>query len=232
MTVHGAKGLEAEIVFLVDTGSAPAHAGHDPELVALADDPDDASGAPLAYVVPGIPRPTPVKAAIEGLRDKAREEYRRLLYVALTRARDRLIVCGTLKARPPAEPLWQHLVRQALAPTARGVTVTLGEDVFESLEWRRDWGAEAAPAREATPPAERRPAPLPPFLACALPASGRPRPRQPRRLPVASSFTACCRRCPSIRRKAAPRSPPPIWTRSRPTGRRTSGHASRPTSRR
>jgi ATP-dependent helicase/nuclease subunit A len=178
MTVHGAKGLEAEIVFLVDTGSAPAHAGHDPELVALADDPEDASGAPLAYVVPGIPRPTPVKAAIEGLRDKAREEYRRLLYVALTRARDRLIVCGTLKARPPAEPLWQDLVRQALAPTARAVTVTLGEDVFESLEWRRDWDAEAAPAREAAPPAERRAAPLPPFLAEAPP----PAPAEARRL--------------------------------------------------
>ncbi len=30
MTVHGAKGLEADIVFLVDTGSAPVHASHDP----------------------------------------------------------------------------------------------------------------------------------------------------------------------------------------------------------
>ncbi len=33
MTVHGAKGLEARIVFLVDNGSQPVHPNHDPKVV-------------------------------------------------------------------------------------------------------------------------------------------------------------------------------------------------------
>ena len=36
---------------------------------------------------------------MEALRVEAEEEYRRLLYVAMTRASDRLYVCGTLKER-------------------------------------------------------------------------------------------------------------------------------------
>ena len=40
MTVHGAKGLEADIVFLVDTGAKPVHPSHDPKVVALEDDRD------------------------------------------------------------------------------------------------------------------------------------------------------------------------------------------------
>ena len=164
MTVHGAKGLEADIVFLVDTGSAAVHASHDPKIVALADDPDNAAGAPLAYLAPGARRPHRIDAALEALRERAREEYRRLLYVGLTRARDRLVLCGTRKARAGSDPLWQDLALAALEPGARVVPVTLGGESFDSLEWRRDWDLAAPPVAATAPIAPHSPAPLPGFV--------------------------------------------------------------------
>ncbi|MBZ9938117.1 double-strand break repair helicase AddA [Mesorhizobium sp. BR1-1-16] len=169
MTVHGAKGLEAEIVFLVDTGSAAVHASHDPKIVALADDPDDASGAPLAYIAPSARRPQRLDAALETLRERAGEEYRRLLYVALTRARDRLVICGTRKTRSGSDPLWQDIALTALEPGARVVPVTLGTETFDSLEWRRDWSAVPQTAADVATAPARPAAPLPAFLASPPP---------------------------------------------------------------
>ena len=147
MTVHGAKGLEADIVFLVDTGSKPVHASHDPKIVALADDPDDADGAPLVWIAPGARKPHVVEEALDTLREKAREEYRRLLYVGLTRARDHLIVCGTMKANTGAERLWHELVGTALGTEGHTVPVDLAGDAFDTIEWREDWSRAPAPAR-------------------------------------------------------------------------------------
>ena len=48
MTVHGAKGLEAPIVFLVDNGSQPVHPNHDPKVVSLVDD-RDGTPSPLVW---------------------------------------------------------------------------------------------------------------------------------------------------------------------------------------
>ncbi len=170
MTVHGAKGLEADIVFLVDTGSAAVHANHDPKIVTLADDPEEASGAPLAYIAPGARRPQRIDAALEALRERAREEYRRLLYVGLTRARDRLILCGTRKARSGSDPLWQDLALAALEPGARVVPVTLGGETFDSLEWRRDWDQTTAIVPAAAPIPARPATPLPAFVFTSPPA--------------------------------------------------------------
>lgn len=178
MTVHGAKGLEADIVFLVDTGSKPVHASHDPKIVALAEDPDDADGAPLVWVAPGARKPHVVEAAIDTLREKAREEYRRLLYVGLTRARDHLIVCGTMKANTGAERLWHELVGTALGTEGRVVPVDLGDEGFDSIEWREDWSRTAAPAR-AEPALPFAPAvvALPDWLTRPAPAA-LPQPRR------------------------------------------------------
>jgi len=85
MTVHGAKGLEAPVVILADT-SGPVKADPPGNLYFTAEGPvmrgakstDDA-----------------VAAAARAAADAAATfEHRRLLYVAMTRARDRLIVCG------------------------------------------------------------------------------------------------------------------------------------------
>jgi ATP-dependent helicase/nuclease subunit A len=119
MTVHGAKGLEAPIVILADTTTRPT-GPRDPRLLMLP-----AIGAP-----PGAP-PCPVwggaqrtdVGAIAAARAQARraaeDEHRRLLYVAMTRAADRLIVCGTQGLGKRPECCWYDLVRNALAREAK-----------------------------------------------------------------------------------------------------------------
>jgi ATP-dependent helicase/nuclease subunit A len=56
----------------------------------------------------------PVRAARNIARDAAEDEYRRLLYVAMTRAAEKLVVCGTegLQTRP--QGCWYNLVHAAL----------------------------------------------------------------------------------------------------------------------
>ena len=89
MTVHGAKGLEAPIVFLPDTCSVPTMRKVDK--VQFTD-----TDVPLWTLKAGFSTSLTddLKA---GAHENTMEEYNRLLYVAMTRARYRLYVCGFLK---------------------------------------------------------------------------------------------------------------------------------------
>ncbi|NOJ49740.1 double-strand break repair helicase AddA [Bradyrhizobium archetypum] len=117
MTVHGAKGLEASVVFLVDTTTSPS----DTQRLKLIHLPQG-NGDPHA---PGVvvwagrkaEDPPAVVAARAAMIGDTEDEYRRLLYVAMTRAADRLIVGGCMPGNMKSvRPLsWYDLITKGLA---------------------------------------------------------------------------------------------------------------------
>ncbi len=104
MTIHGAKGLEANIVIVPDTAQIPDHERHAGILYG-----DDCLffGMPKAYET------SPVIAAKAAARLREIREYRRLLYVAMTRARDWLILCGYETSRGVHESAWYPYLQTA-----------------------------------------------------------------------------------------------------------------------
>ncbi|MFD0916900.1 double-strand break repair helicase AddA [Pseudahrensia aquimaris] len=115
MTVHAAKGQEAPIVFLVDKSSEAYIAQNRPALYRIGS--EDDSDPRRAYVwAPSKSDHGAMSAAAEArVKELAEQEYRRLLYVGMTRAEDRLILCGyKSKGRNPM-PNWHAMVKEALA---------------------------------------------------------------------------------------------------------------------
>ena len=108
LTVHGAKGLQAPIVFLPDTLQAPTQM---PRLLWTAD------GLPLWSARKEFDAPAARIARQAALRRRD-EEHRRLLYVAMTRAEDRLYVCGWRTRRAAPAGCWYELVAGGLAAVA------------------------------------------------------------------------------------------------------------------
>ncbi|MCZ8187170.1 MAG: double-strand break repair helicase AddA [Beijerinckiaceae bacterium] len=96
MTVHGSKGLEGRIVFLCDT-MRPAKAARKSDPILLR----DAGGPLLGWLGSDLGKQPAFEAVTSALDRKQREEARRLFYVAMTRASDRLIV-GGFNGRPPS----------------------------------------------------------------------------------------------------------------------------------
>ena len=106
MTVHGAKGLEAPIVILADTMTPPT-GPKPPRLLELA-------GGAVIWAGRKEDDVPSVAAARDGAKSEAENEYRRLLYVAMTRAADRLIICGADGRTKRPERCWYDLVRGPL----------------------------------------------------------------------------------------------------------------------
>jgi ATP-dependent helicase/nuclease subunit A len=118
MTVHGAKGLEAPTVVLADTTTPPAGPNHrQPKLLGMAD-PNVPDMLPHFVWIAPKPHAEPVSKARARAQLEAESEYRRLLYVAMTRAIDRLVVCGFEGQRKRPEGCWYDLVHNALAQHA------------------------------------------------------------------------------------------------------------------
>ena len=112
MTIHGAKGLEAPVIFLADTATVKK-AGH--AYTALVDWPGDRD-RPAHFLLAGtlakldsVSRNLLERQAQEALREDAN-----LLYVAITRARQYLYISGSLPDRG-GDGSWYQLVSAALA---------------------------------------------------------------------------------------------------------------------
>lgn len=106
MTVHGAKGLEAPVVILPD---ATGEADDAPDSGLIF---DERLGPFVSFRAKDDD--VKVSAARDAHKQLTLSEHWRLLYVAMTRARDRLIVCGPQFRAGEAKESWRHAVHDAL----------------------------------------------------------------------------------------------------------------------
>lgn len=113
MTVHGAKGLQAPVVILADVTVDPgAKGGRDPNAMLLLK-----GGGAIPMLK--IDKDTRVGklAELEDARETSElNEHFRLLYVALTRAEERLIIAGSLGKRDkaPKPDSWYVAIEEAM----------------------------------------------------------------------------------------------------------------------
>jgi len=116
MTVHGAKGLEAPVVILADATADPYRLGRRPITIDM-----ELDGPKVPMLRPKKDERTPLfeeRVVADERRDL--EEHMRLLYVALTRAADRLIVSGVRPrerkdgADPRPAQSWHVIVEGAM----------------------------------------------------------------------------------------------------------------------
>jgi ATP-dependent helicase/nuclease subunit A len=167
MTVHGSKGLQSPIVVLADA----------------CVDPDRGNAArPTLAAIPSLPEPVPIfrprkdelaeplKSQLEAREALEREEHWRLLYVAMTRAEERLYVGGALGPADrgvPAETSWYSAIERSLAG--------LGAEWQEDGQWGRlrRFG-EAELQVKAARGAAAEPAPLPEWIRRPAPTEARP----------------------------------------------------------
>ncbi len=152
LTAHGAKGLEAPVVILPDTVSLPS-ATYTPNLLAY-------DGA-LTWRPSGSPEAV---AATAAYRAAEHAEHKRLLYVALTRPRDRLIVCGVKpgKATPKDATTWYQAIAAGFGTLATAqIETPFGPGLrFGATGTAFAGGEIAATKGPATPEWTARPAPV------------------------------------------------------------------------
>ena len=178
MTVHGSKGLQSPVLILADACADPERKGGGRSVASFA----LPEGGPTIPVI----RPRrdelaePLKSQIEARDRLEREEHWRLLYVALTRAEERLYIGGALgpadRNGPPLAS-WYAAVQRSLG----GLDCAWSNDPVWSRSCRLGQIEAAAPAERRR--AEIR-ASLPDWLARAAPVEPRPpRPLAPSAAP-------------------------------------------------
>ena len=228
MTAHAAKGLEAPVVFLVDNGAQAVQRAAFAAPAAVRSRPASSGKARAICGARPPTSPTAIRAAAAArIKEAAEEEYRRLLYVGMTRAEDRLIVCGYYGKQQPTAGTWHALVSAALAGAPETEALPdplLGERAIATGSSSSRRRPERAGHRDASAVAAERAAGLAPPAGAARtgaaaavdavaasasieggiePATSRNRrcstPARNRhwRLPGALRCTGCCRSCPA-----------------------------------
>jgi ATP-dependent helicase/nuclease subunit A len=181
MTVHGAKGLQAPLVILADACA----------------DPEKAQDRNFKWTIEGVvndlPIPKPrgaeralvasLAASMDEIDDKAKKEHWRLLYVAMTRAEERLVIAGSLGPRAKGvvpEESWHAAVERAMMrlDTAKiddpnwGAASRYGQAFSaSSVPLRENFGSGS---RRGAEDAERNRFALPAWLNQSAPQEARP----------------------------------------------------------
>ena len=163
MTVHGAKGLQAPLVILADATGNPELSPTARLALPLAD------GRRIPVFAPRKDERTgAIAAVVEAQEARERAEHWRLLYVAMTRAEERLVIAGALARNRSAAPDESWWTRAALAMEGLpSDTVIEGGGRAERFRGRveqapvrsRARSIAAAPVAVAVPDWLRRPAP-------------------------------------------------------------------------
>ena len=173
MTVHGAKGLEAPIVIMPDTTALPYGGGA--KLLWH----EDETGGGGAMLWPG--RAAFDEARCRVARATARtldmEEYRRLLYVAMTRAEDRLYIGGWQNRKSIPDGCWYRLLEAGLESIAEPFEFDGWDGHGRRLAEKQSAPVEASPAAAEAAVTDNPP---PPFaLTPPAPEPTPPRPLAP-----------------------------------------------------
>lgn len=167
MTVHGAKGLQSPVLILADACADPDRKPPGLSVIDL----ELGEGASVPVFRPKKEELAEPLLSRVAARDKLdREEHWRLLYVALTRAEERLYVGGALTQRDRnGAPLqsWHRAVETALTG--------LGEDWTDCAHWTREIRFGPAPLpRRAVAPDARAATAVPDWLRRPAPVEARP----------------------------------------------------------
>ena len=158
MTVHAAKGLEADIVILPDTTTLPDPPWLKGHLLHGEDG--------IQYPIRNEDACEQVHAAKAAALEETLKERRRLLYVALTRAKDRLYICGFENKRGIKPGSWYSLCEAAAkkigTPHVRGeeTVIVIGEaDDQYGLDLETSQARVTIPDWARTAPKPERPNP-------------------------------------------------------------------------
>lgn len=149
MTVHGAKGLEASIVFVADIGMPPTGQKIGPLLdVSL---PGSNKGSDVTiWSQRAVADSSVAKQARADAKARAVEEHHRLLYVAMTRAENHLILCGVRPAKNgQITSSWYGLTESGLLGSGQELSrhaALGGTPAFRRFKVTKELAASAEPA--------------------------------------------------------------------------------------
>ena len=127
LTVHASKGLQAPIVYLPDTTRVPRDQGR-----LLADD----DGEARLWLPRADDATEATRAWRAAAKERALEEQNRLLYVAMTRAEDRLYIGGWVGKTKPDNGCWYERIATGLSvndgtPRTFDFTSLVGKDGWQ-----------------------------------------------------------------------------------------------------
>ena len=165
MTVHASKGLQAPIVFLPDTRRSTF-------IPPKTYWPADKDGELFFWAPKKEWRTDLIRSQIETLKEKNSCEYNRLLYVALTRAADRLYITGWDKKKPSKEN-WYDLIKNGIEGKAQEIR----SELFEEPVLRLTSSQDVPPKKKKQNENVLESSPLPDWI--SSPAPTEPTPPKP-----------------------------------------------------